>query len=256
MFFLFLRELLDLDLSLRPLSTSTPPRSPQTSRNPPPHPIPPPQPKMAYATRNRALSLVFLAGCANEALSLLLKRVVRQPRPERRCTDLGTCGKFGMPSSHTQVSFFFLKDFFFSPLVLGFLSLAVLPRERRRDLFFFTIAIRKKGKIKIEKKKKNSRWALRSSRTSCSAAGSPLSPRNPPLSRPSSSSCSKALPSPSPPRPSPGPGSTSGTTAGSRSSSGRRWAPRRPSRRRGRWFGTMRRGAGVHRRSRRRSRLG
>ena len=109
---------------------------------------------MAYATRNRALSLVFLAGCANEALSLLLKRVVRQPRPERRCTDLGTCGKFGMPSSHTQVSFFFLKDFFFSPLVLGFLSLAVLPRERRRDLFFFTIAIRKKGKIKIEKKKK------------------------------------------------------------------------------------------------------
>ena len=176
MFFLFLRELLDLDLSLRPLSTSTPPRSPQTSRNPPPHPIPPPQPKMAYATRNRALSLVFLAGCANEALSLLLKRVVRQPRPERRCTDLGTCGKFGMPSSHTQVSFFFLKDFFFSPLVLGFLSLAVLPRERRRDLFFFTIAIRKKGKIKIEKKKKTVGGLC--------APRAPLAPPQAPLSLP------------------------------------------------------------------------
>lgn len=58
---------------------------------------------MAYATRNRALALVFLAGCANEALSLLLKRAIRQPRPEARCVDLGTCGKFGMPSSHTQV---------------------------------------------------------------------------------------------------------------------------------------------------------
>ena len=58
---------------------------------------------MAYATRSRSLALVFLAGCANEGSSLLLKKVIRQPRPEARCVDLGTCGKFGMPSSHTQV---------------------------------------------------------------------------------------------------------------------------------------------------------
>jgi hypothetical protein len=58
---------------------------------------------MAYATRSRPLALVFLAGSANEALSLLLKKLIRQPRPVSSCVDLGTCGKFGMPSSHTQV---------------------------------------------------------------------------------------------------------------------------------------------------------
>jgi hypothetical protein len=83
---------------------------------------------MAYATRSRSLALVFLAGCANEGSSLLLKKVIRQPRPEARCVDLGTCGKFGMPSSHTQVK----VQPFFLPLgfaLSAFSSITMVERE-------------------------------------------------------------------------------------------------------------------------------
>lgn len=75
---------------------------------------------MAYATRNRAAWLVFFAGCANEAASMFLKKVIREPRPVGRCPELGTCGKFGMPSSHTQVK----------NIIINFLLLFLVPLLR------------------------------------------------------------------------------------------------------------------------------
>lgn len=68
--------------------------------NLPPHTHKPPQ--IVYATRHPEAAAVLAAGCANEALSLALKKLVRQPRPATRCTELATCGKPGMPSSHAQ----------------------------------------------------------------------------------------------------------------------------------------------------------
>lgn len=39
---------------------------------------------------------------ANEALARVLKHAMRDPRPERHCSKLRTCGSYGMPSSHVQ----------------------------------------------------------------------------------------------------------------------------------------------------------
>ena len=111
---------------------------------------------MAYATRSRPLSLVFLAGCANEALSLGLKKVLRQPRPEVRCSELGTCGKFGMPSSHTQVreGFFFLLLSSF-PVFLPcsvclsiYLGRRARARERERERSFSPVSHNETEKTK------------------------------------------------------------------------------------------------------------
>lgn len=58
--------------------------------------------QIVYATRHPEAAAVLAAGCANEALSLILKKIIRQPRPHARCAQLATCGKAGMPSSHAQ----------------------------------------------------------------------------------------------------------------------------------------------------------
>ena len=64
---------------------------------------PPPSHQIVYATRHREAATVLAAGCVNEALSLALKKALRQPRPAARCALLDTCGRAGMPSSHAQV---------------------------------------------------------------------------------------------------------------------------------------------------------
>lgn len=70
----------------------------QPPSSPPTHP----NHQIVYATRHPEAAAVLAAGCANEALSLVLKKMIRQPRPTTRCTELATCGKPGMPSSHAQ----------------------------------------------------------------------------------------------------------------------------------------------------------
>lgn len=66
------------------------------------HPSEPLIHQIVYATRHPEAAAVLAAGCANEALSLILKKIIRQPRPHARCVELATCGKAGMPSSHAQ----------------------------------------------------------------------------------------------------------------------------------------------------------
>jgi membrane-associated phospholipid phosphatase len=38
----------------------------------------------------------------NFVISKVLKELIGQPRPAERCAVLGTCGKLGMPSTHSQ----------------------------------------------------------------------------------------------------------------------------------------------------------
>jgi len=54
-------------------------------------------------------NFLILSGLViNEALSLAIKKVVKQPRPIEKCQLLDTCDSYGWPSSHTQCMFFFL----------------------------------------------------------------------------------------------------------------------------------------------------
>ena len=60
-------------------------------------------------TQRDVKNLLILTGLVvNEALALLLKKVVKQPRPMEKCLVLDTCESYGWPSSHTQCIFFFL----------------------------------------------------------------------------------------------------------------------------------------------------
>ena len=50
--------------------------------------------------------LISLGALSNSAISVMVKRAIKQPRPLSTCNALGKCGKFGMPSSHAQVMAF------------------------------------------------------------------------------------------------------------------------------------------------------
>lgn len=65
--------------------------------------------------------LMSVGALSNAAISTIVKRAIKQPRPLATCSALGKCGKFGMPSSHAQVMAFALAT-------------AILMHRHRRKL--------------------------------------------------------------------------------------------------------------------------
>mmetsp|Transcript_61714 Transcript_61714/g.73232 ORF Transcript_61714/g.73232 Transcript_61714/m.73232 type:complete len:246 (-) Transcript_61714:306-1043(-) len=60
----------------------------------------------SYLTRRETFTLLLLFGIlCNEILAQVLKRAVKEPRPDS-CYAVDFCDSYGMPSSHTQLALF------------------------------------------------------------------------------------------------------------------------------------------------------
>lgn len=75
---------------------------------------------VVHARRELHVLSLFLGMLVNAAASMVVKRLVRQPRPEMACAVLGKCGGHGWPSSHTQT------------MAFAFIACLLLYLHRRR----------------------------------------------------------------------------------------------------------------------------
>ena len=57
---------------------------------------------VAWARREPRTVLLGVGLVASHAGSYVLKALLRQERPRARCEELGTCGEFGLPSTHAS----------------------------------------------------------------------------------------------------------------------------------------------------------
>ena len=57
---------------------------------------------VAWARREPRTVLLGAGLVASHAGSYVLKALLRQERPRERCEELGTCGEFGLPSTHAS----------------------------------------------------------------------------------------------------------------------------------------------------------
>jgi len=74
-----------------------------------PHSILVVQVTTVYVTRDYHQGLYFLGTLLNALVTMVLKRLIRDPRPlgeYSQCVALETCGEYGLPSSHTSLAFF------------------------------------------------------------------------------------------------------------------------------------------------------
>eukprot|EP01025_Chloroclados_australasicus_P032938 TRINITY_DN3345_c1_g2_i2.p1 TRINITY_DN3345_c1_g2~~TRINITY_DN3345_c1_g2_i2.p1 ORF type:complete len:214 (-),score=9.24 TRINITY_DN3345_c1_g2_i2:21-662(-) len=62
---------------------------------------------IVYYSRQIHLIFVLVGGLLTELITVVLKKTLKQPRPEYACNMYEICGSYGMPSSHTSTMFYF-----------------------------------------------------------------------------------------------------------------------------------------------------